>query len=446
MHKFVLVAASAAAVMALSACGGSSFTGSSASSSGGSSSGSSSGGTSSGGATTTYSLGNGSGSSFQAGMIKIANPTVAAGGTDDLEVSAVDNTGALYTAGTVTVTFSSSCISQGLAAITPSGTSTAGANTGQIATTTGTAFATYTAHGCDGPDVITASAAVASTNLTASGTLTASAGAIGSIKFLTATPSMIGLKGTGIAETSTVVFQVVDSTGSPRPGATVNFALPTNVGGVTIAPITATSGADGKVQTTVSSGTQHVSVRVSATITDPALSTQSGVLTVTTGLPVSNTFSISVGGTVYGANYPSLVTSPAPACWNVEAAGINQVRVPVTVSLADRYKNPAPDGTAVSFTTNAGKVTGSCNIANATTNGGAATASDGECTVTWSSDDPHPDPITPPPGETPSKVRNRGWILATAIGEESFDDHNGDGFYETGEQFDDLGEPYRDDN
>jgi hypothetical protein len=37
-------------------------------------------------------------------------------------------------------------------------------------------------------------------------------------------------------------------------------------------------------------------------------------------------------------------------------------------------------------------------------------------------------------------------ILATAIGEESFTDSNGNGFYDVGESFSDLGEPYRDDN
>jgi hypothetical protein len=37
-------------------------------------------------------------------------------------------------------------------------------------------------------------------------------------------------------------------------------------------------------------------------------------------------------------------------------------------------------------------------------------------------------------------------ILATAIGEESFTDVNASGFWQTGDPFDDLGEPYRDDN
>ena len=40
----------------------------------------------------------------------------------------------------------------------------------------------------------------------------------------------------------------------------------------------------------------------------------------------------------------------------------------------------------------------------------------------------------------------RAKILATAIGEESFTDVNASGFWQTGDAFDNLGEPYRDDN
>jgi len=222
MHKFFSVAALAAVTVLLGACGGSSFSGGSS-------------GTGTGttpGGTTTYSMGSGSGSSFQSGAIKIANPSVASGGTDSLEVSIVDNTGALYTAQSVTVTFSSSCISQGLATIAPSVTSTAGTTPGAVITATGTAYATYTAKGCSGSDVITASgiiaanATTAAVTLTATGTLTAQAGAIGAVQFVSASPITIGLKGTGLSEQSTVVFLVVDSSGAPRPGATVTFSLP----------------------------------------------------------------------------------------------------------------------------------------------------------------------------------------------------------------------------
>ena len=172
-------------------------------------------------------MGNGSGSSFQSGMIGISSANVAAGGTTSLSVTVVDQTGTLYTAQSVTVTFSSTCISTGLATIAASGTSTAGSTADTVTSTTGTIDATYTAKGCSGPDVITATAAVASANLTATGTVTVAAASIGSIQFVSATPASIGLKGTGLNETSTVVFKVVDSSGGARPGVNVAFSLNT---------------------------------------------------------------------------------------------------------------------------------------------------------------------------------------------------------------------------
>ena len=407
----------ATATLALAACGGS---GSGTLTGNKSGSGSGSGGT----GPTTYSMGNGSGSSFQSGMIGISNASLSAGGTTSLQVSIVDQTGTLYTGTAVTVTFNSTCISQGLAAVTASGSSTAGTNPNTVVTSTGTADATYAAKGCPGADVITASATVGTASLTATGTVTVATSATGSIQFESATPSTIGLKGTGQPSTSTVVFKVLDSTGAPKAGVTVNFTLDSTVGGLSLTPASAVSAADGSVQTVVSSGTVHTAVKVTAAIASPALSTQSSVLTVTTGIPASNAFSIAVGSAQYGSGTP-------PACPNVEAYGTDGVVVPVTVRLSDRYSNPVLDGTAVTFHANGGQIIGSC-----TTTGGA-------CVANWTSAQPRPQTSDDSP---PLKANGRVTILATAIGEEFFTDTNRDGFWESGEPFDDLGEPYEDDN
>src|SRR6185312_10297734 len=263
---------------------------------------------------------------------------LSAGGTASITINIVDQTGTLYASTTaVSINFNSSCLSSGLATLSANGTQ----NVQSISTTTGTVNATYTAKGCSGPDVITATAAVAGQSLTATGTVTVAAASIGSIQFISATPATIGLKGTGLGETSTVVFKVVDSSGGPRAGASVTFSLNTNVGGLSLAPTTATSAADGTVQTVVSSGTAHTSVRVTAAIAQPALSTQSSVLSVTTGIPASKAFSLAV------------------SCSNIAAYDHDGVTVPVTVRLADRFGNPAPDGTTVAFTTNGGHIGGS---------------------------------------------------------------------------------------
>jgi hypothetical protein len=401
------------AALALSACGGggsSSFAGGSGTTSGGT--------VSSSGSTTTptFSMGNGSGTSFHNGVIGgVPSSSLSAGGTASLSVTIVDQTGTLYTTTPVTVTFNSGCVGQGLATITASAPSTAGTSAGTVVTSSGNATATYVAKGCSGPDVITATAIVGTTNLTATGTITVAAAAVGSIQFVSATPATVGLKGTGLNETSTVIFKVVDSTGGPRSGVAVSFALSTNVGGISLSPATATSGNDGTVQTVVSSGTAHTSVTVTATIASPALSTQSGVLAVTTGLPASKSFSIATTG-----------------CPNVEGFNIDGIVVPIVIRLSDRYQNPAPNGTAVAFTTNGGQIGGNCVTAGGT----------GSCSVNWTSSNPRPSPSDSPP----SLRAGRATVLATAIGEESFTDSNGNGFYDAGETFSDLGEPYRDDN
>jgi len=386
-------------------------------------------GTSSGSTTSTYSMGDGSGSSFENGKIGLSSSSLAAGGTASLSVTIVDQNGVLFNAASVTVSFNSPCIASGLATIAASGTSVAGSTADTVTTNDGSVSATYTAKGCSGSDVITATADVAGASLSASATVTVAAATVGSIQFVSASPTTIGLKGTGLAETSTVVFKVVDSTGGPRPGTTVNFSLNTAVGGLNLSPASATTAADGTVQTVVSSGTVHTSVRVTATIASPALSTQSSVLTVTTGLPASAAFSIAVGA-------PSYATSGF-ACPNVEAYDIDGVTVPITVRLADRYNNPAPDGTAVAFTTDGGHVVGSCQTPS------VAGAGDGTCSVNWTSANPRPQLGDDNPALL---AKGRGQILATAIGEESFTDVNGTGFWQAGDAFQNLGEPYRDDN
>ncbi|HWS65354.1 MAG TPA: hypothetical protein VN325_21575 [Steroidobacteraceae bacterium] len=427
MRRLSIIALMAAAAL-MTACGGGSQTISTTGS------GSGTGGTGgTGGTTTTYSMGNGTGSGFQSGMIGLSSATLSAGGTTSLDVTIVDQTGTLYTTAPVTVTFNSPCVAQGFATIAASGGSTAGTSPGTVITSTGSVTATYTAKGCSGADVITATATVATKSLTATGTVTVAAASIGSIQFISASPVQIGLKGTGLAETSTVIFKVVDSSGGPRPGVSVALSLNTTVGGISLSPATATSAADGTVQTVVSSGTQHTSVRVTAKIASPALSTQSSVLTVTTGLPASAGFSIAVAAPSYAGS--------GPACSNVEAYGTDGVTIPVTVRLSDRYNNPAPDGTSVAFNTNGGHIVGACTTpSNYPT---LPSAADGTCTVTWTSANPRPQLNSDSP---PLKGAGRATILATAIGEESFTDTNGNGYWDTGEPFVHLGEPYRDDN
>ena len=420
MRRFSIM--TAMAVLLLAGCSGSKNFGGTGSTSGTGT------GTGTGtGKTTVLSLGSGSGSAFQSGAIAISTKSLSAGGSTSLQVSLVDQTGALYTTPTA-ITFSSPCQSQGLASINATGVTPASPT---VTTSTGNASATYVASGCSGSDVITASASANSQTLTATGTVTVAQAAIGSIAFISATPSSITLKGVGSAggsATSTIVFKVLDTSGGPRAGATVDFSLNTAAGGISLSPASATSDANGQVQTIVSAGTVATTIRVTATTTTSGgmtISTESNQLTVSTGIPSSNNISLAV------------------QCQNVEAWNYDGVTVPVTVSMTDRFSNPVPDGTSANFQTTLGGIQASCQT-------GSTTSGSGACVINWTSKAPYSISGNPQTtagnanvnraycsgvglamGLCNSTTNGRSAIYVTAIGEESFKDAIGSGFFET---------------
>lgn len=242
--------------------------------------------TGTGNTATVLYIGSGTpGANFQPGVLSIATSSLSAGGSTTLQVSLEDQTtGTLYTTSTV-ITFTSPCQTEGKATIvaTPASGSTPASSS--VTTTTGTATATYTSNGCVGGDLITASASVDGQTLNALGTVTDAQAGAGAIKFVSATPANMALKGMGSAggsSTSTVIFKVLDGAGAPRAGAEATFALNSTVGGISIAPATALSDANGEVQITVSGGTVATTVRVSGTTTTTGgakIATESGALT-----------------------------------------------------------------------------------------------------------------------------------------------------------------------
>jgi hypothetical protein len=352
-------------------------------------------------------MGSGIGANFQAGVLELSSPSLSAGGATSVQAVLQQSDGILY-GQPASINFSSPCAAQGLATIT-----------NPVVTSVGIANATYAATGCSGADVITATSTVGGSQVSATGTVTVAAGTIGSVIFVSATPTNIALRGTGSSahpEISTVVFRVLDSTGGPRVGTTVNFTLNTTVGGISVAPATAQSDAQGNVQTVVQGGTVATTVRVTATVqgVTPVLATQSSQLTITTGIPDQDSFSLAV------------------QCTNVEAWNTDGVTVPVTARLSDRFNNPVPDGTAVTLQTEGGSIVSQCQTA-----GGI-----GSCTANWTSSNPRPGVPTVGPELRPGRVT----VFATAIGEESFVDTNGNGSFDNGEAFTDLAERYLDEN
>jgi hypothetical protein len=234
----------------------------------------------------------------------------------------------------------------------------------------------------------------------------------------------------GGSATSTVVFKVVDTSGGPRAGATVTFALNTSVGGITMSPATAVSDVNGQVQTIVSGGTVATTVRVTATTTasgGATISTQSNALTVSTGIPTSHNISLAV------------------KCQNVEAWDYDGVTVPVTVSMTDRFNNPVPDGTTANFRTTLSGIQATCQT-------GSITPGSGTCVVNWVSKGHDTSSGNPQSTNGNAKAspayctglgqsmglcntttNGRSPVLVTAIGEESFIDKNGNGIFDAGD-------------
>lgn len=344
---------------------------------------------------------------------QLSPSTLAAGGTASIAVTVL-NAGAPY-APVQTVSFSSPCAANGKARL--------GA---PVATVNGVATTSYTDLGCGSVDAITASITVNGATITSSANLTVQPPSAGQLVFVSALPQNIALKGTGGAgrqESAVVTFRVLDAAGTPVSGQQVNFSLNTSAGGLTLNPATATTGAGGLVTTTVASGTVNTPVRVSATLAGAVLSTVSDQLVVSTGVPEQNGFSL------------------AAVMRNIEGGQFNGCPAPngtlITARLADHFRNPAPDGTAVSFTAEGGSIDASCltGLTSTTLTDGTVITqkgTPGECTVRFCAGNPRP-------------LDGRVTILAYALGEESFVDTNGNNRYDAGETFTDLGDPFRND-
>lgn len=287
----------------------------------------------------------------------------------------------------VTVTFTSTCASANPAKATLSAS---------VTSVNGVATGSYLDNGCASTDMITAS--VTGTSATTQASLVVNPPATGSLQFVSASPTTIFLQGTGGTSTSTVSFKVLDSGGNPISGKVVTFGLSTTLGGITFTPNvaapTATSDSSGLVSIIVNAGTMSTPVRVTASTpgatAGSTLSTQSSQLTITTGIPDQDSFSLAASVT------------------NIEGWTLDGMTSILTARLSDHFNNPVPDGTAVNFTSEGGSVVGSCTTVN------------GACTSTFTSMQPRP-------------TNGRLTVLAFAVGEESFTDMNGNGLADPGE-------------
>ncbi|MEC4685976.1 MAG: hypothetical protein VST71_09635 [Nitrospirota bacterium] len=356
-----------------------------------------------------------------------ANPTaVTVGGLSSIEAAVLDDSSNNVPDGTV-VTFSLDPSSLG---VIPS----------QATTVDGVAKATFTANSTtSGTVTITATAGGVSDTVT----VTIQGADAGSIEFSSASPQVIGLKGSGQTETSTITFLVKDVNGNTvTDGTSVTFTMKGPNGGEYLDP-TSTSTVNGEAVTILHSGSVAgpVTIVASVDVNGTTLSTSSFPISIGGGVPTARSFTLAT----------DVHNLPGLAYINREAN--------ISAFVADRFGNyNVLEGTSISFYAEAGAIDRNVNV-----------DSTGAGTVIFRTQNPMPEDVvatdasTPIPGvndetalqalvsgtwptvDTSNNPRD-GWvtILATVMGEESFVDANANGIFDPGEDFDDLGEPFID--
>jgi hypothetical protein len=300
----------------------------------------------------------------------------------------------------VNVSITSSCVDLGKATLSPS----------TFTATAATVSLQYKDNGCGAlqiEDKLTAAITGGTSSIALQ--LPIQQPAEASIAFISASPEVIYLKGNGVVN-STLTFEVRDRASNPLPGRKVNFALLTQIGGITIedgtGPVSQVSNASGRVSVRVNSGTVPTPIRVSAALdATPTIATVSSNLSIAVGLPSQMNFSMS------------------QTTLNIEGFNVDGTENFYNVIASDRNGNPVPAGTSINFVTEGGQVEPSQNIQ--LVSGIARTSS------RFVSADPRP-------------ADGRITVTAFTLGEESFIDQNGNNTYDLGEPFQDLGNIYRD--
>jgi len=394
-------------------------------------------------ATATARIGSFDGTVFQEGMIKLNASSVSSRGSALLTVAVVDADGERLTR-SVDLVVRSDCQNAGVSELPR-----------EVTLAEGIGEIEYTATGCEGDDAI--SATIKGTNQQATASLEVAPAFADLVDFVSLTPDdgYVALRGTGSAdrpETARVRFLVMSGTngspdsGEPLEGVTVNFDLSTVIGGARLTNASAVSDEDGLVEAQVEAGTIAASTRVTASFTSSdgrggqiLVSTISDPVVISTGLPDQNSFSVSAD---------VLNVQGAPEYDGLEAE--------ITVRMADKFNNPVADGSVATFTTEYGSIQSSCSTVG------------GTCAVTWTSQDPrapvfntdlvrtifdndyscpeHKASFGPCPSDLGAIRGGRNTILVTALGEETFTDVNGNGLYDRGEPFENLGEAFVDHN
>ena len=291
----------------------------------------------------------------------------------------------------VNVEFKSTCVAQGKASISPA----------TLSLVSSSGSVTYQDKGCNSTDRISAS--VVGTSQTKTLDLVIQAPASQAIQFVAASPDTICLAGSGCPATSIISFRVTDQFSNPVASRSVDFTL--DIPGVAdLSFSNAVSDAGGVVSVSVLARTIPTPVRVKAKVTGTSLETVSNQLAINAGLPTQQAVSFSAES------------------YNIDGLDRDGQTSAIRVQLNDRFGNPVPDGTAVSFVAEgASVIPARCTTLNAV------------CVVQFVSSNFRP-------------KDGRVTVIAYAQGEESFLDTNNNNLYDNLEAFTDLGEVFVDKN
>ena len=348
---------------------------------------------------------------FVEGVIKVAPAgQISAGGTAALTLVVVDNNLDPVTT-QETLTFSSSCLFGDLAVLDPPSPVTLGSKL----------TVNFTAEGCEGDEVITAT--LASSGAKATGTVSIAPVLGEAIIFDNEKTSakLIALRGTGsasdLSESANIFFKVEDGAGNAVVNSRVNFSLIQGVGDSKLACMSSTfcdydssadessgrsntdtskSAVDGSVSTRVLAGSVASPIQILAYIDlnengvqepeEPT--TSSKALVVSTGVADQNSISLSARHTnPYGTGENSPpgydsdfqcqeLLSYQPSLYYTGSLDTDGLCTDIFVKLADKFNNPVPDGTAATLTTEYGRILGSC------------VSEGGDCEVVWTSQNP----------------------------------------------------------
>lgn len=394
------------------------------------------------GSGTGTGTGTGTGSGTGGGTVTTPPPTLGAGcaqsGTDLICVSlsaslstiAADNSSTSILTGTLTRNGSPlpGTILNFTLSPTTMGSLTA---TSGVTNSSGVATTTFQAGGTIGAVGITVAHSGSTAASTLALSLTQAPGATpAGIQFVTATPAVLGVTGSGGPTTAAVIFKVTDTQGGPIPNQSVNFTLvgPTGayIGTVDGSPNTATGTTNslGNVTVPLNSGNVAgpVTITASVTVSGTTFNTSTSV--------------ISIGGAVPSAKHFSIATQR----FNLPGLVRFGVENDLSVFLADRFSNyNILAGTQVSFFTEAGAVDTSVTLSDT-----------GSGVVKIRTQLPLPYSV---PATHPFYPNALGWLRVIAVtrGEETFGDANGNGIFDFGvDVFNtatmDLGEPFVDSN